>query len=75
MTSRGEMININRLVSIIRKNGSINKIQLVLAAHISNSSYEKLKPYIEAMFHDIEYDRSTKTWRVIETEEINTDVT
>ena len=75
MTSRGEMININRLVSIIRKNGSINKIQLVLAAHISNSSYEKLKPYIEAMFHDIEYDRRTKTWRVIETEEINTDVT
>jgi len=75
MTSRGEMININRLVSIIRKNGSINKIQLVLAAHISNSSYEKLKPYIEAMFHDIVYDRRTKTWRVIETEEINTDVT
>ena len=71
MTSRGEMRNINRLVDIIRKNGSINKIQLVIAAHISNSSYEKLKPYIEAMFHDIEYDRSTKMWRVIESEQID----
>jgi len=73
MTSRGEMRNINRLVDIIRKHGPINKIQLVLAARISNSSYEKLKPYIEAMFHDIEYDRPTKIWRVIEIEEIDTD--
>ena len=71
MTSKGEMRKMCRLVDIIRKTGSINKIQLVIASGISNSYYEKLKPYIEARFPDIEYDSLTKIWRVIEIEEID----
>jgi len=74
MTSRGEMKRMNRLVDIIRKNGSINKIQLVIASGISNSYYEKLKPYLLAMFHDIVYDKTTQIWSVIKTEDIDNEI-
>lgn len=71
MTSRGEMKRMNRLVDIIRKNGSINKIQLVIVSGISNSYYEKLKPYMLEMFHDLSYDRTTQIWSVIKMEDLD----
>jgi len=71
MTSRGEMKRMNRLVDIIRKNGSINKIQLVIVSGVSNSYYEKLKPFMLAMFQDISYDKTTQIWSVIKTEDLD----
>lgn len=71
MTTRGEMKKMNRLVETIRKNGSINKIQLVIASDISNSYYEKLKPFILALFQDIDYDKTTQTWHAIQIEDVD----
>lgn len=75
MTTRGEISKMNRMVEIIRKNKSISKIQLVIASGISNSYYEKLKPYMEELFKDIVYDKQTKTWHQIEHEDIQSNET
>lgn len=70
MTTRGEMRKMSHMVNIIREEGRIGKIQLVIRSGISNSYYEKLRPYMEAMFTDIEYDRGTKTWRAVKVEDV-----
>lgn len=70
MTTPSEMSKMNKLVGIIRKNGSINKIDLVITSGISISYYEKLKPYILHLFKDIEYDKNTKLWHAVKQVEI-----
>ena len=71
MTTRGEMKKMNLLVNIIRRNGHINKIQLVIASDISNSYYEKLKPFILALFHDVDYDKTTQTWHAMQIQDVD----
>lgn len=69
MPTPAEMFKMSRLVGIIRNKGSIDRIDLVIESGISNSYYEKLKPYILRLFKDIEYDRATRTWRTIKRDE------
>ena len=71
MTTQKEMSRINKLVEIIEKEGSINKVQIVMKSGISLSYYEKLKPFLEELFpHRIRYDKETKTWHTIKQEQV-----
>jgi len=72
MTTQKEMWRINKLVDIIQREKRISKVRLVMLSGISNSYYEKLKPYVEEIFpHKVRYDRETKTWCVIEQETVS----
>jgi hypothetical protein len=71
MTTQKELSRINRLVEIILKEGTISKVQLVMKSGISISYYEKLKPFIEEIYpHKVRYDKITKNWLAIKSEEI-----
>lgn len=71
MTTQKEMSRINKLVEIIEKEGSINKVHLVMNSGISISYYEKLKPFLEEIFpHKVRYDKETKTWYAIKQEQV-----
>jgi len=42
-----------------------------MTSGISNSYYEKLKPYLEELFsHSLRYEKETKTWNAIEQEDV-----
>ena len=66
-----EMSKMNKMVGFIRKNGQIDKYDLVIASGISNSYYEKLKPFMERLYKDIVYDKTTKIWKVIQIEDFD----
>ena len=71
MTTQREMSKINRLKEIILREKRISKVRLVMTSGISNSYYEKLKPYLEELFsHSIRYEKETKTWNAIEQEDV-----
>lgn len=71
MTTPKEMRKINKLVEIILKEKRISKVHLVMKSGISISYYEKLKPFMEEIYqHRIRYDKETKMWYAIESEEI-----
>lgn len=66
MTSRSMYIHAERFKQIIKGAGRIHKYDLIEAARISLSLYEKLKPWFEYRFRDfVNYDRSTKEWEWI----------
>ena len=66
MTSKREMMIINRLLGIIEKEKMISKVQLVMKSGISISYYEKLKPFLEEIYpHRVRYDKSSKMWHAI----------
>lgn len=72
MTTPKEMRKINKLLEIIRKEGSIGKVQLVMKSGISISYFEKLKPFLEEIYpHFVRYDKETKVWHFIKQEEIS----
>ena len=67
MTTRKEVQRMHRIVEVIRKCGTISKVNLVIASGFSISYYEKLKPFIEELYSDeIQYDKDTRMWCVIE---------
>lgn len=71
MTTQKEMSKINKLVDIIQKEGVISKVRLVMKSGISLSYYEKLKPFVEEIYpHKVRYDKGTKTWHRMDSEEI-----
>jgi len=71
MTSRKEMEKINHLLRIIQREERISRIRLVMASGISNSYYEKLKPFLEEIHFDkVHYDKETKVWHVLKENEI-----
>lgn len=72
MTTSKEMRKINKLLEIIRREGSIGKVQLVMKSGISISYYEKLKPFLEEIYpYLVRYDKETKVWHFIKHEEIS----
>lgn len=55
--------NAKRFLETVRKSKEIHKYDLIDALHISESTYEKLKPYMEYKFgNDIFYQKPTKMW-------------
>ena len=71
MTTQRELSRINKLVDIIIKEGCIGKVHLVMISGISIPYFEKLKPYmLEIYDHKIRYDRDTKTFQAIPSQEI-----
>ncbi len=72
MTTQREMSKINRLKEIILREKRISKVRLVMTSGISNSYYEKLKPYLEELFPlSVRYEKETKTWNAIEQEDVS----
>lgn len=70
MTTQKEMSKINKMVRIIEREGRIGKVQLIMASGISISYYDKLKPFMEELLpHVVRYDKETKTWQAIKTED------
>lgn len=71
MTTQKEMTQINRLMEIIVKEGSISKVRLVMRSRISISYYEKLKPFLEEIYpHKVRYEKEARTWHKVIQEEI-----
>lgn len=55
--------NVRKFYYIIRDAKKIHKYDLLDALHVSESTYEKLKPYVEYRFgDDIFYEKTTKCW-------------
>ena len=72
MTTQKEMNKINRMMELIKKQGRIDKYNLVMQSGLSISYYEKLKPFMERIFaHNVQYDKNTQTWIWIRTEEVS----
>lgn len=70
MTTQKEMSKINRMMEIVKKNGRIDKFNLVMQSGLSISYYEKLKPFMERIYsHNVSYDKETQTWIWIRAEE------
>lgn len=75
MTTRKEMSKINKMVEIIQKEGTINKVQLIMKSGISISYYDKLKPFVEELYsHKVRYDKETKIWKAIKIEDKENEV-
>lgn len=71
MTTSSELKKINKMVSIIEREGTISKVRLVMLSGISISYYEKLKPFMEEIYsHKVQYDKSTKVWKAIRQEQM-----
>lgn len=71
MTTKKELQRINLLLEIIEKAGKIGKIQLIMDSGISISYYEKLKPFLEEIYHyRVQYDRNSKMWYSIKSESV-----
>jgi len=72
MTTQREMSKINRMVEMIQKEGVISKVRLIMNSSISISYYEKLKPFMEELYHHkVQYDKSMRVWRAINQEVVN----
>ena len=72
MTTSREMSKINKLLEIIKKEGPISKVRLVMMSGISLSYYEKLKPFLEEIYsYAVQYDKSTKTWRFVNSDDLD----
>ena len=54
---RLDIVRLNVLAELIRKNGAITKGTLWKNCNLSISTFEKLKPYIVRTYEDIIYDR------------------
>ncbi len=66
MASRKEMSRINDMCRIIQKEGSINKVQLVMRSNISIVYFEKLRPFLLELHQDkIMYDREDKIFKAL----------
>ena len=71
LTTRKEMSKMSRMVDLIRKNKKITKVHLVIQTHISISSYEKLKPFMEELFaQSVRYNSVDRMWEAIEAETV-----
>ena len=71
MTTQKEMSKINRMMELIKKNGKIDKYNLVMQSGLSISYYEKLKPFMERIFsHNISYDKTSQMWFWIRSEPV-----
>ncbi|HUL14339.1 MAG TPA: hypothetical protein VLT63_00035, partial [Candidatus Acidoferrum sp.] len=54
----------NMLLGIIRREGTISKVNLIMKSGLSISYYNNLKPFLEEIYpHLVQYDRTTKLWR------------
>ncbi len=62
---------LSNLARIVREKKTITRRQLILASGFSISYCEKLLPYLTELFTDIIYDKSTKTYQAIQTEEVS----
>lgn len=63
MTVNKQKYNSRRFLEAVSIGGKIHKYDLIDALHISESTYEKLKPYIEYKFGDeVFYEKATKNW-------------
>lgn len=69
MVTKGEIAYLANLASLIRSEGPISHTHLVLRSRKSQSYFEKMRKFLPELFHDIEYDKSVKMWKTIETEE------
>ncbi len=55
--------NAKKFLDLVRERKDIHKYELMRAIDISESTYEKLKPYMEYWYGDkIFYEKSTKMW-------------
>ena len=71
MASKTDMKNMHRLLETIKKNGAIDKYQLIMQSGLSISLYDKLKPFLLEVFkHQVDYDSKSKLWTWLVTEEI-----
>jgi len=70
MVTRGEMSYLRDIVAIIREAKQISTIQLVIRSRKSLSYFEKMRRFIPELYHDIQYNRETKFWEAIETQEM-----
>jgi len=66
MASRKEMSRINDMCRTIQKEGTINKVQLVMRSNISIVYFEKLRPFLLELHQDkIMYDREDKVFKAL----------
>jgi len=71
MTTQKEMSRINDLVETIEKHGPISNVQLVIRSRIGISYFEKLRPFLLEIYpHKVRYNKSTKLWHTIKSEQI-----
>ena len=64
MTTRKEMTKINRLLEIIKANGKIDRVALVMASGMSISYFNNLKPFLLEIYkHKVEYDPMDKLFK------------
>lgn len=72
MTTQKEMSKINRLVELIKREGVISKVHLIMKSGLSISYYNNLKPFLEEIYpHLVQYDKETKLWKYIKVEDVD----
>ena len=63
MASQFDMSKMTNLVNIIQEHKRIGRVDLVMKASISISSYDKIKPYLQELFkHKVRYEKASKEW-------------
>ena len=68
--------NVKRFLDAVKIAKEIHKYVLIDALHISESTYEKLKPYMEYTFgNDVFYDKRTKNWIWVKPDESDNQTT
>ena len=60
--NKDDMIILNELADIIRKNGSISKTELWKKTSLSIWQFDKIKQYLPELFDDIEFNRKKKAF-------------
>ena len=67
MASQVDMMNMNKIVDVIRDKKRASHIDVVMMSGLSISVYEKLRPYVTQLFiHKVRYNKPEKMWEWIE---------
>jgi len=65
LPSKAEMKHLNKLASIIRSKGDIEKDILIIMSGVSIAWAEKLCKYIPILFKDIEYNKTSRKYNTL----------
>ena len=63
MASKADIRKCQRLLDVIKNNGTIGRFELIDEARMGIGAYNAIKPYFEERFSEwVEYDKSNKSW-------------
>jgi len=71
-TESKERTVINRAIQLIKAQSPISRHKLNFQLNITTKYYERLHPFIADVFENVvEYDKLTKLWRYIESDDVS----